>query len=225
MEEKHKLHKFIKFSSHLDKQHKLEVDSEEYKQKTTPDFEAMNQILFWNSLGFFFYGFVITYVSNQLMEATGTDIGVIFASMTFGGLISSPIVGFLTDRMSKKKLVLWGSAGRGASYMITYLAIIMDSLPLFNFGVFMLGFGVGFFWPPFDALISQKSSKYHRSYAFGNREGALGNGNFLGAVLSIIIFTLTTYLTPENLFLVYSPLVLYTISNLYAGFKFNHDID
>jgi MFS family permease len=225
MQEKQKLQRLGKFPNRNGNHHKPEEETEEFRQKITPDFNAMIRILFWNSMGFFFYGFVITYVSSQLMGATGIDIGVIFASMTFGGLISSPIVGYLTDRMSKKKLVLWGSAGRGTSYTITYFAIFLDSLPLFSVGVFMLGFGVGFFWPPYDSLVSQKSSKFHRSYAFGKRVGALGKGNFVGSMLSILIFSLATYLTPGNLLIIYSPLLLYTISNLYAGVKFNKNID
>ncbi|MFW9785649.1 MAG: MFS transporter, partial [Candidatus Heimdallarchaeota archaeon] len=186
---------------------------------------AMIQIIFWNSLGFFFFSFLIPLFTIQLSEASGTALGFSYASQLFGALLSTPIVGYLTDRMSKKTLVLIGSFGRGIGYIVMYFAIIFFSLFIFNIGLFILGFFVGLFWTPLDALISEKSYKKHRSYAFGKRGAMMGIGNLVGTLISFLIFGLTNFFIPENIFLVYSPLILFGASNFYAGIIFNRKVD
>ena len=185
----------------------------------------MIRIVFWNSLGFFFFWYLIPYVIWVLMEGSGTELGFAFAGQTFGGLISAPIVGYLTDKISKKLLVLIGSFGRGAAYLIMYVGIVSTSIGLFVVGLFTLGFFVGFFWSPLDALISQKSHKAFRSSAFGKQAGMLGRGNLVGSMLAFLIFALALTFTPDNPFLIYSPLILFTISNVYAGIIFNKNVD
>ncbi len=199
--------------------------SDETDLKITPDFVPMIRIVFWNSLGFFFFTFLIPYVTAQLLEASGTEMGLTFASQTLGGLISTPIVGYLTDKVSKKLLVLIGSFGRAACYILMYLGIILSSLIIFAIGLFILGFFVGFFWSPLNTLISEKSHKTFRSSAFGKQFGMLGIGNLVGSIVSFLIFLLANLYIPNNLFIVYSPLVLFTISNIYAGIVFHKNVD
>ena len=200
--------------------------SEEEKiDKITPDFMPMIRIVFWNSLGFFFFWYLIPLVVWVLFKGTGIDLGLSFAGQTLGGLISAPIVGYLTDKVSKKLLVLIGSFGRGAAYSIMYVGIVFSSLLTFVIGLFTLGFFVGFFWSPLDALVSQKSHKTFRSAAFGKQAGMLGLGNLVGSCIAFLIFTLALIFVPENPFLVYSPLILFTASNIYAGIIFKKDVD
>lgn len=193
--------------------------------KITPDFVPMIRIVFWNSMGFFFFWFLIPFATTQLLAATPTELGFSFAGQTFGGLISAPIVGYLSDKISKKLLVLLGSFGRGAAYIILYFGIIISSLPVFIIGLFTLGFFVGLFWSPLDALVSQKSDKTYRSSAFGMEAGMIGRGNLVGSLLSFLIFGLATFLTPDNLFIVYTPLILFAASNIYAGIIFMKKVD
>jgi MFS family permease len=207
----------------------LSVRSEEeegQKVTTTPDFRPMIRIIFWNSLGFFFFSFLIPFATSQLYDATGTQMGFTFASQTIGGLISAPIVGYLVDKVKhKKRLVLIGSFGRGASYIVMYFGIIFSSLITFAVSLFVLGFFVGFFWSPLDVLISEKSYKSHRSQAFGFRGGMVGKGNLLGSIISFTIFGLAIAFVPDNLFLVYSPLLFFMLSNVGAGLYFNKNVD
>lgn len=193
---------------------------------TTPDFQPMIRIIFWNSLGFFFFSFLIPFATSQLYDASGTQMGFTFASQTIGGLISAPIVGYLVDKVKhKKRLVLVGSFGRGASYIVMYFGIIFSSLITFAISLFILGFFVGFFWSPLDVLISEKSYKSHRSQAFGFRGGMVGKGNLLGSIISFTIFGLAIVFVPNNLFLVYSPLLFFMVSNVGAGLYFNKNVD
>ncbi|MHA1855176.1 MAG: MFS transporter, partial [Promethearchaeota archaeon] len=186
----------------------------------TPDFNSMLQIIFWNSLGFFFFGFIMPYATLQILGASGMELGYVISGNTIGGLISAPIVGYLTDKYSKKILVLIGSFGRAMSYIVMYLSIVFKSFWGFAFGIFFLGLSVGFFWTPLDALISQKSYKTYRATAFGKRGGKIGLGNLFGSIISLTIFGISYTLIPEMTWIVYSPLLLFTISNIYAGIIF-----
>jgi len=147
----------------------------------------------------------------------------------FGALISTPLSGYLTDKSSKKRLILVGSFGRGVSYLILYLAIIFGSLTLFGIGNFVLGFFVALFWPPFNSLISEKSHMSKRSEAFGKMNGKMGLGNFLGSLISFAIFASVNFFMDENtlikLLLQYFPLLLFAASNFYAGIKFQSSVD
>ncbi len=193
--------------------------------KMTPDFIPMIRIIFWNSMGFFFFSFLIPYVTVQLLGVSKTELGVAFSIQTIGGLLSAPIVGFLTDRISRKVLILIGSFGRAACYILMYIGILVSSFVLFTAGMFVLGFFVGFFWTPLDTLISEKSNKANRSSAFGKRGGMIGKGNAIGSIISFIIFWLANTFVPENLFLVYSPLILFAASNVFGGFIFHAKVD
>src|SRR5665648_258282 len=106
-----------------------------------------------------------------------------------------------------------------------YIGIVSSSLNLFVVGLFTLGFFIGFFWSPLDALVSQKSHKTFRSSAFGKQAGMLGRGNFVGSMLAFLIFALALTFTPNNPFVIYSPLILFTISNIYAGIIFKKNVD
>jgi len=191
----------------------------------TPDFNPMIRIIFWNSMGFFFFSFLIPYVTIQLLGASPTDLGISYSIQTIGALISSPIVGYLTDKISKKLLILIGSFGRATCYVLMYLGIILSSLMLFFIGMLVLGLFAGFFWTPLDTLISEKSNKANRSFAFGKRGGMIGIGNLVGSSISFIIFSLSIFFMPENLFLVYSPLLLFALSNIFGGFMFHFKVD
>ena len=114
-------------------------------ERVTTDFQAMVNIVLWNSLGFFFLDFLVPYVASQELFATGSEIGVIFSVQVIGYMICSPFVGYISDSLSKRKLILIGSFGRGLAYFIIYIAIIMRSVPGLAIGTFSLGFFAGFF--------------------------------------------------------------------------------
>jgi MFS family permease len=145
---------------------KRKKQSVPYTHKYTSDFDSVILIVIWNSLGFFFVDFIMIYMINQVMGASGVALGLFPAFLTFGGLISSLFIGYLTDHVSKQKLVMIGSFGRGLSYFGLYTSIILQILPGIYISSFLLGLGAMLFWVPLDTLISDKSSKHHRSSAF-----------------------------------------------------------
>lgn len=193
--------------------------------KFTPDFNSVIFIVIWNSLGFFFIEFIMAYLIKQVLSYPATSLGLFFIFITLGGLISSSFIGYLTDRFSKRILVMIGSFGRGLSYFGLYISIIFQSLTGMYVSAFLLGLGAHIFWNPLDTIISEKSSKYYRSSAFGKRRLALGIGMVLGTIIGFTVFSLANAFTPLNSFIIYSAIPIYGIANFYAGIQFSRKVD
>ncbi|MFX0002178.1 MAG: MFS transporter [Promethearchaeota archaeon] len=196
-----------------------------YHQKFTSDFNSVIFIVLWNSLGFFFIEFIMNYYIYWVLHYPPYQVGLFFSFITFGGLISSLFIGFLTDRYSKRILVMIGSFGRGISYFCLYTSIIFESLIGMYISAFILGLGAHIFWNPLDSIISEKSSKYHRSSAFGKRRFALGMGMVIGTIVGFLIFSLANIITPGNTFFIYGAIPIFGISNFYAGIQFSRKVD
>ena len=195
------------------------------EQKFTSDFNSVIFIVLWNSLGFFFIEFIMNYLIYQVLGYPAYNVGLFFSFITLGGLISTSFIGYLTDRYSKRILVMIGSFGRGFSYFGLYISIILQSLIGMYISAFLLGLGAHMFWNPLDTIISEKSSKFHRSSAFGKRRFALGIGMVIGTVLGFSTFSLSNFFIPGNPYLAYSAILLFGVSNLYAGIQFLRKVD
>ncbi len=113
--------------------------------KTTPDFNSMIRITFWNGLGFIFFMFLKSYVVIYFFGGSGVTLGIIVALQPFARLISMPLIGYLTDHSSKKRLVLIGSMGRTLAYTLYWISLVIHNLFLFGVGTFCQGLLVGFF--------------------------------------------------------------------------------
>jgi MFS family permease len=184
----------------------------------------MVSIVRYNSVGFFFTDFVIPYVSGVMLGGSGLQVGLMYAFLTLGSSISGFIVGYLTDRHSKKTLIAIGAVGRGVAYLMIYSAIVLQSLLVMNISTFFFGALVAVFWVPYDTLVSQKSNKDHRSYAFGRRTGAQGQGMLVGAAVGITIFIVMTLLGLPPAY-IYSPMLIYCGSNVVGAVMFLRRID
>ncbi len=195
------------------------------QHKFTSDFNSVIFIVLWNSLGFFFIEFIMNYYIFWILNYPAYNVGIFFSFITLGGLLSSLFIGFLTDRYSKRVLVMIGSFGRGLSYFGLYISVILESLIGMYFSAFVLGLGAYIFWNPLDSIISEKSSKYHRSSAFGKRRFALGMGMLIGTLVGFTIFSIANIITPGNTFLIYGAIPIFGISNFYAGIQFSRKVD
>ena len=202
------------------------VSNHQLKLKTTSDFDKMIPAVFFNSLGFFYYIFLLSFIPAKYFNATGPQIGMVFSSNIFGYLISSTIIGFLSDKYrKKKKLVTIGSFGRGIALILMYLAINFKSLKFFIGAVFFQGLIVMFFWNPLDILISEKSTKEYRTIAFARRANLIGVGSLVGTLIAFGILGVSTLINPENTWFFYSPLVIFAICNFYAAIRFYFDVN
>ena len=194
--------------------------------KTTADFDKMIKVIFFNSFGFFYYLFLLSYIPAKYFNASGLQIGLIFSINIIGYLISSIIIGLLSDKYGnqKKLFVSIGSFGRGFALLFMYLAINFKSIEFFTGAIFFQGLIVMFFWTPLDMLISEKSDKEYRTIAFAKKEYLIGIGSFVGTLLAFGILGFSTYLFPQIIWLFYSPLVIFALCNIYAGIKFHFDV-
>ncbi len=195
------------------------------EKKFTPDFNAMISIVMFNSIGFFFLDYIIPVVSSKILGASNLQIGLIFVVQVIGYMMSSFFIGFITDKVkSKTSLILIGSFGRGIAYFFLYTALIFSSLIGIGIGTFSIGFFAGFFWIPFDTLVAEKSSKNHRSEAYGKRDAAIGRGTILGSLIGFPIFGFASGYTNIPL-LIYLAILIFGISNFYGGIKFYKKVD
>ena len=186
----------------------------------------MIRITFWNGLGFIFFTFIKSYVVIYFFGGSGLDLGIIMAMQPLARLFSMPLIAYLTDHSSKKRLVLIGSAGRTIAYFFYWFSLVVHNLYLFGAGTFIQGLLVGFFWPPFYSLISEKSFKGSRTQALATGRGRMiGYGFVIGAFISIPIFAFFNFFFPEYVPLVYSPLLIFAIINLIAGHRFYLKVD
>ena len=181
----------------------------------TDDFFELTNIVVFNSFGFFFLDFLIPFVAVELLKMNGIEMGFLFSLRTIGYFFGSSFIGILTDKYSKKNLVIFGSTGRGIAYFIMYLAIISINLTWLMFSNLLLGLMAGFFWIPFDALVADKSMTQNRSEAYGKRTAAQGRGTFIGAILGF--FLLINF--EPNILLMYIGIPLFGIANFYASWK------
>ncbi len=201
------------------------MSSKNSNEYYTEDFNSMINIIVLNSMGFFFFGFMIPIVARINMNASALEVGIVISMITIGFIASSTFVGIITDRTSlKKRLIVIGSLGRGSAYIVLYFAIIVNSLIFLGIGTLVLGFFAGFYWIPLDTLIAQKSSKDHRSHTYGKRESANAKGQIIGALIGFGILLGLSMIT-DNPFLLYSAFLLYAVANLIAGIKFFTQVD
>jgi MFS family permease len=170
--------------------------------------------------------FIKSYVVIYFFGGSGVTLGIIMALQPFARLISMPLIAYLTDHTSKKRLVLIGSMGRTLAYFLYWISLVINNLFLFGAGTFCQGLLVGFFWPPFFSLISEKSFKGNRAQALATGRGKMiGYGFLMGAFISIPIFAIVSIFMPDNIPLMYSPLLIFAIINLIAGYRFYIKVD
>ena len=194
-------------------------------ERFTSDFNDMLKIVLLNSLGFFFIGFWIPIIANSSMGATGFQLSLVVSVNVLGRMLSGFIVGFITDKIkSRTFLVLIGSFGRAIAYFIIYGAIITNYIIWLGIGTFTLGFMAGVFWVPFNTFVAEKSSKNHRSQAYGKRDSLNAIGQVLGSIFGFTLLMIASIFT-NNPFIVYGAIPIFGLGNLIAGVRFHYKID
>lgn len=195
------------------------------EERFTSDFNDMLKIVLLNSLGFFFIGFWTPIIANINMGATGIQLSLIVSVQVIGRMISGFFIGFIADKIkSRTILVLIGSFGRAISYFIIYAAIITNYIILLGIGTFTLGFMAGVFWVPFNTFVAEKSSKKHRSQAYGKRDSSNAIGQILGSLFGFNLLIIAGFFTNYP-FIIYGAIPLFGIGNIIAGIRFYRRID
>ena len=195
------------------------------ENRFTHDYNQMLRIIILNSLGFFFLGFWIPVIARSNMSATALQISLVVVTNVIGRMISGFITGFIVDRIkSRTLLVLIGSFGRAIAYFIIYAAFISNQIFLLGVGHGVLGFMAGVFWIPFNIFVAEKSSKDHRSQAYGKRDSINAIGQMIGATFGFTLIMISSAYT-SNPVILYSAIPVYGIANLIAGVLFYRKVD
>ncbi|MFW9940123.1 MAG: MFS transporter [Candidatus Thorarchaeota archaeon] len=195
------------------------------ESRFTSDYNQMLTIIILNSLGFFFLGFWISVVAGVNMGATKFQIALVVVSNTIGRMISGFYIGFVADRIkSRTSLVLIGSFGRAFSYFIIYTSFIANSILLLGIGYFFLGHMAGIFWVPFNMFVAEKSSKDHRSQAYGRRDSINAVGQIIGGTFGFTFLMVASVYTDLPM-IIYSPIPMFGIANFIAGILFYRRVD
>ena len=195
------------------------------EERFTQDFNDMLKIIILNSLGFFFLGFLVPIIAVQNMNASGFQVSVLISLQVFGRTLSGISTGYFTDRVKNRTaLILIGSFGRGISYFIIYLSVIINSITSLEIGMFSLGFMAGVFWIPVNTLIAEKSNKENRSQAYGKKNSANAIGQIIGALFGFNVLIIASYFT-SNSFILYAAIPVFGIANFIAGIRFFKEID
>ena len=195
------------------------------ESRFTSDYNQMLTIIILNSLGFFFLGFWISIVARVDMGASNFQVGLVVVSNVIGRMISGLYIGFIADRIkSRTSLVLIGSFGRAISYFIIYASFISNHILLLGIGYFILGHMAGIFWVPFNMFVAEKSSKDHRSQAYGKRDSINAIGQIIGGTFGFTLLMVTSAYT-DNPIIIYSAIPIYGIANFIAGIIFYRKVD
>ena len=195
------------------------------ENRFTSDYSQMLTIIILNSLGFFFLGFWISIIAKESMGASFFQFSLVVVANVIGRMLSGLYIGYIADRMeSRTTLVLIGSFGRAISYFIIYASFITNHIILLGIGYFILGHMAGIFWVPFNMFVAEKSSKDHRSQAYGMRDSINAVGQIIGGLFGFPLIMITSAFT-DNPIIIYSAIPIYGIANFIAGILFYYKVD
>jgi len=96
--------------------------------------------------------------------AGGTAVGAVFAAFSVSRLLLGPVAGALSDRVGRKRLIVWGL---GAYAVVSVLYVVAQNL--WQLGIFRLLHGVG------SILVTPIAQAYVGDLTPVGREGRITN--------------------------------------------------
>lgn len=200
------------------------IGSEIRRNVMNKDLHNLVKQLKFSSVGFYFLSFLIPIISFLNLKISGLELGFVFSLRTIGFAASSLLAGFLSNRRHlRSKLIFGASVGRFVSYVLIYLSFIYNLYWMMTLGMFILGVGAGFFWTPFETTVADATEYENRSEAFGIFSQQSGIGGFIGATVGFsILWVVSEYSFSSDVIfsaIAFSPLLLYGMSNIYAGIR------
>jgi len=135
----------------------------------TSDWSSLKSVYnsaFVCSLGFFFVSFLLPIIAYDTMGASGTQVALIFALLTLGSAIFSPIVGKYAKAEKRRISIFIGSSIRGIAYLGMTGSIWFNSINFLILNSLLWGIGAAFYWVGMDAEISERVIRENRSAAF-----------------------------------------------------------
>jgi MFS family permease len=157
---------------------------------STSDWRALKSVYesaFFCSLGFFIIRFLIPIIAYSYMEASATEVALVFSLLTLGSAVFSPVAGKFAKRGRRRESILFGATVRALAYIGMASAIWFNSVLLLILNSLVWGMGAAFYLVGSDAEISERVLTENRAEAFGRRAAANGRGSVIGAFIGFTI--------------------------------------
>jgi len=173
--------------------------------------KSVYQSAFFCSLGFFVVRFILPIIATLSMGASATEVGMIFAVLTLGAALFSPVAGRFARRGRRRESIMLGALVRAIAYGGMAVASYYDDIYLLILNSLIWGLGAAFYQVGSDAEISERVLTENRAEAFGRRAAANGRGSVIGAFIGFTILISFDF-DPIPMFL------FYAAANLVGGF-------
>ena len=164
---------------------------------------------FFCSLGFFFAGFILPIIAYGYMGASAVEVAFIFALLTLGSAIFSPIAGKIVKAGRRRSAIAAGAFTRAISYIGMAIGVWISNILLLTLNSLIWGMGAAFYWVGSDAEISERVYQHNRAEAFGRREAMTSRGSVIGAFVG---FSLLGYVD------ISAPFIFFAVMNAIGGF-------
>lgn len=165
------------------------------------------------SLGFFMVGFLIPIIVLLILDGSPTQLGLVFAMLTLGSAIFSPVAGRIAKQGRRRLTVFIGAIVRALSYIGMAAAILLLDINLLILNSLTWGLGAAFYKVGMDAEISERVLPQNRSEAFGRRSAANGRGSTFGAFLAFGIISSFS----DTMVGIMAVLLVFAASNVLGG--------
>jgi MFS family permease len=162
------------------------------------------------SLGFFFVSFIIPIVAYDPagLGASGFQVALVFALLTLGAALFSPVAGRITRNGRRRESIFLGSVIRAVAYLGMAAAFYARSIDFLILDSLIWGLGVAFYTVGSDAEISERMMRGNRSEAFGRRSAVTAQGQIVGTIIGFVVFVVTD---------IYLVLEFYAFMNVVGG--------
>lgn len=190
---------------------KNNMREEHHKESDWAALRAVYNSAFFCSFGFFVVSFLIPIIAYGLMNASATEVALIFSMFTMGSAIFSPIAGKIAKGQRRRSTIFLGAIVRACAYLGMAISVVLGNKYILIFNGLLWGLGAAFYRVSSNAEISERVQHENRAEAFGRREAANGRGSVIGAVIGFsIIFSL-----PE--FGIIAVFAIFALTNLIGG--------
>ena len=178
----------------------------------TSDWRALRAVYnsaFFCSLGFFVVRFLLPIIAYSYMDATPTQVALIFSLLTLGAAVFSPVAGRFAKRGRRRESIFLGATVRAIAYLGMAMAVRYDDIFILILNSLVWGLGAAFYQVGSDAEISERVLTENRAEAFGKRAASNGRGSVIGAFIGFTILFMFNNTIPVFVF--------YAAANLAGG--------
>ncbi|NHJ13473.1 MAG: MFS transporter [Candidatus Thorarchaeota archaeon] len=168
----------------------LRIELREMQDTTNSDWKSLRPVYhsaLFCSFGFFLVGFLIPIVAYGNMQASATEVALVFSMLMLGLVLISPIAGKITKQGKRREAIAFGAIVRASAFVGMAVSILHSSILILISSGLVWGMGAALYNVGSDAEISERVNRKNRAEAFGKRESYNATGAVVGAFLGLWI--------------------------------------